>query len=150
MSIQDLVNKYCFGRDDYLKATYNETQLRSDFLDPLFELFGWDIKNTTGKPTNEREVLLEETLKANASENSKKPDYTFRLFSERKFFLEAKKPSVSIVANIDNAKQVRRYGFTAKLKVSVLSNFEFLLIYDCSVKVEKDDSHNKALIKKYH
>jgi hypothetical protein len=150
MTIQDLVNKYHSNRDHYLKATFNETQLRSDFLDPLFELLGWDIKNKSGKPTNEREVLLEEALKANASENSKKPDYTFRLFSERKFFLEAKKPSVSIETNIDNAKQVRRYGFTAKLKISVLSNFEYLLIYDCSVKVEKDDSHNKALIKKYH
>jgi hypothetical protein len=150
MTIKDLVNKYHSNRDNYLRATFNETQLRSDFLDPLFEFLGWDIKNKSGKPTNEREVLLEEALKANATENSKKPDYTFRLFSERKFFLEAKKPSVSIETNIDNAKQVRRYGFTAKLKISVLSNFEYLLIYDCSSKVEKDDSHNKALIKKYH
>ena len=150
MTIQDLVKKYHSNRKNYLKANYNETQVRADFLDPLYELLGWDIKNTAGKPTNEREVLLEEALKANVSENSKKPDYTFRLFSERKFFIEAKKPSVSIESNVDNAKQVRRYGFTAKLKISVLSNFEYLLIYDCSVKVEKDDIHNKALIKKYH
>lgn len=150
MTIQDLIKKYQVNRGNYLKASYNETQLRSDFLDPLFELLGWDIKNSTGKPTNEREVLLEEALKAHASENSKNPDYTFRLFSERKFFLEAKKPSIAVDTNTDNAKQVRRYGFTAKLKISVLSNFEYLLIYDCSVKIEKDDSHNKALIKKYH
>ncbi|MEI7636790.1 MAG: N-6 DNA methylase [Syntrophus sp. (in: bacteria)] len=151
MTIQDLVKKYKTNRiKNYLKASYNETQLRADFLDPLFELLGWDIKNTSCKPTSEREVFLEEALKGNVSENSKKPDYTFRLFSERKFFLEAKKPSVSIESNIDNAKQIRRYGFTAKLKISVLSNFEYLLIYDCSVKVEKDDSHNRALINKYH
>jgi hypothetical protein len=150
MTIQALVKKYQANRIDCLKTTYNESQLRVDFLDPLFELLGWDIKNISGKPTNEREVLLEEALKGNASENSKKPDYTFRLFSERSFFLEAKKPSVSIDVNIDDAKQVRRYGFTAKLKISLLSNFEYLLIYDCSAKVDKDDSHNKALIKKYH
>jgi hypothetical protein len=150
MTIQKLVNKYHLNRDNYLKAAYNEMQLRSDFLNSLFELLGWDINNKSGKPTNEREVLLEETLRTNVSDNSKKPDYTFRLFSERKFFLEAKKPSVSIDTNIDNAKQVRRYGFTAKLKISVLSNFEYLLIYDCSVKVNKEDNHNKALIKKYH
>ncbi|MFZ2656358.1 MAG: N-6 DNA methylase, partial [Victivallales bacterium] len=150
MTIQELVNKYHANRASYLKETYNETQLRIDFIDPLFELLGWDIKNISGKPTNEREVLLEEALKANVSENSKKPDYTFRLFSERKYFLEAKKPSVPIESNVDNAKQIRRYGFTAKLKISVLCNFEYLLIYDCSVKVEKDDSHDKTLIKKYH
>jgi hypothetical protein len=150
MTIKQLIDKYTANRDYYLTSKYNETLLRSDFLDPFFELLGWDIKNNDGKPTNEREVILEEALKANASEHSKKPDYTFRLFSERKFFLEAKKPCVSIESNNDTAKQVRRYGFTAKLKISVLSNFEYLIIYDTSVKVEKDDNYQKALIKKYH
>jgi len=125
-------------------------QLRTDFLDPLFELLGWDIKNTAGKTTNEREVLLEEVLKSTVYEHSKKPDYTFRLFSERKYFVEAKKPCISIENNIECAKQTRRYGFTAKLKISVLCNFEYLLIYDCSVEVKENDIHDKALIKKYH
>ena len=150
MTIKQLIEKYQWDRDYYLTNKYNETLLRSDFLDPFFELLGWDIKNNVGKPTNEREVILEEALKANASENSKKPDYTFRLFSERKFFLEAKKPFVKIEADNETAKQVRRYGFTAKLKISVLSNFEHLIIYDTSVKVEKDDAFQKALVKKYH
>lgn len=150
MTIKQLIEKYQSDRDYYLTNKYNETLLRSDFLDPFFELLGWDIKNNVGKPTNEREVILEEALKANASENSKKPDYTFRLFSERKFFLEAKKPFVKIEADNETAKQVRRYGFTAKLKISVLSNFEHLIIYDTSVKVEKDDAFQKALVKKYH
>ena len=126
MSIKELVRRYEANRDYYLTDKYNETLLRSDFLDPQFELLGWDIKNQAGKATNEREVILEESLKANASENSKKPDYTFRLFSERKFFLEAKKPSVAIESNNETAQQARRYGFTAKLKISLLSNFEYL------------------------
>jgi Type I restriction-modification system methyltransferase subunit len=150
MKIKQLIEKYEADRDFYLTSKYNETLLRSDFLDSFFELLGWDIKNNAGKPTNEREVVLEEALKANASEHSKKPDYTFRLFSERKFFLEAKKPCVSIDSNNDTAKQVRRYGFTAKLKISVLSNFEYLIIYDTSVKVEKEDTFQKAIVKKYH
>ncbi len=150
MTIKQLIEKYSADRKYYLTNKYNETLLRSDFLDPFFELLGWDIKNNAGKSTNEREVILEEALKANASEHSKKPDYTFRLFSERKFFLEAKKPCVAIEANNDTAKQVRRYGFTAKLKISVLSNFEYLIIYDTSVKVDETDNYNKALIKKYH
>ena len=150
MTIKQLIEKYSANRKYYLTNKYNETLLRSDFLDPFFELLGWDIKNNSGKSTNEREVILEEALKANVSEHSKKPDYTFRLFSERKFFLEAKKPCVAIEASNDTAKQVRRYGFTAKLKISVLSNFEYLIIYDTSVKVDETDNYNKALIKKYH
>jgi hypothetical protein len=150
MTIEQLVNKYKSNRNYYQTNKYNETLLRSDFLDPFFELLGWDIKNNAGKPTNEREVILEELLKASASEQSKKPDYTFRLYSERKFFLEAKKPCISIESNNETAKQVRRYGFTARLKISVLSNFEYLIIYDTSIKVENNDAFTKALIKKYH
>jgi hypothetical protein len=150
MNITDLVKKYHSNREAYLKADYNETQLRTDFLDPLFEILGWDIKNSTGKPTNEREVLVEEGLRADASANTKKPDYTFRLFSERKFFLEAKKPNVKIESDNEPAKQIRRYGFTAKLKISVLSNFEYLAIYDCSQKVGKADSVTKSRINLYH
>lgn len=150
MTIQQLINKYESARDYYLTTAYNETLLRSDFLDPFFEFLGWDIKNNAGKPSNEREVILEEPLKANATATSKKPDYTFRLFSERKFFVEAKKPAVKIESSDETARQVRRYGYTAKLKISVLSNFEYLVIYDCSEKVNKNDSFSKSRIKTYH
>ena len=137
LNIHQLVEKYEADRGIYLSDHYNEMQVRSDFLDPLFELLGWDIKNQAGCPTNVREVILEEPLKAGAFENSKKPDYTFRLFAERKFFLEAKKPSVQVEKTDKYARQARRYGFTAKLKISVLSNFEYLIIYDASEMVEE-------------
>ena len=148
--IKELVRKYHANRKAYLKASYNETQLRTDFLDPLFEILGWDIKNKNGKPTNEREVLVEEALRDDVNSNTKNPDYTFRLFSERKFFLEAKKPNVKIDSDPEPAKQVRRYGFTAKLKISVLSNFEYLAIYDCSKKVDSSHSVTKARVNLYH
>lgn len=148
--IHKLVQKYEQDRDYYRSSKFNETQVRNEFLDPLFEILGWDIRNSSGKSTNEREVLLEESLKANASTHSKKPDYTFRLFGERKFFLEAKKPCVHIDEDNEPAKQVRRYGFTAGLKISVLSNFEDLYIYDTSYPVEDTDSLTKSRIKSYH
>ncbi len=148
--LHELVRKYEQHRDYYLTPRFNETMLRSEFLDPLFELLGWDIKNTAGKRTNEREVILEEPLKQNASTHSKKPDYTFRLFGERKFFVEAKKPCVRIEADDEPAKQARRYGYSAGLKVSVLSNFEYLFIYDTTFPVKDEDSRTVALIKSYH
>ncbi len=150
MNIKYLVDKYEKERGHYRSTNYNEMQLRNDFLDPLFELLGWDIKNRNRMPTYEREVILEEPLKVNISEHTKKPDYTFRLFSERKFFLEAKKPAILIEKSDDAAKQIRRYGFTGKLKVSLLSNFEYLIIYDCSIPLEDDDNYRKARINVFH
>ncbi|MGP2655445.1 Eco57I restriction-modification methylase domain-containing protein [Malaciobacter sp. WC5094] len=150
MNINELIKKYDENKEYYQTSQYNETQLRTDFLDPFFELLGWDIRNTNGKATNEREVLLEEGIKEDTYSSTKKPDYTFRLFSERKFFVEAKKPSVKIESDEKSAKQVRRYGFTAKLKISVLSNFDYLAIYDCSQKVESTDLAHNSRIKLYH
>lgn len=150
MTVNELVEKYENDRQHYRSPGYNETQLRNDFLNPLFELLGWDIKNQKRKPTNEREVILEESLKVKDSGSTKKPDYTFRFFSERKFFLEAKKPNIEIQDSISAAKQIRRYGFSSRLKISVLSNFEHLVIYDCSVKVEGEDDHRTARVKVYH
>ncbi|MBV6640909.1 MAG: Eco57I restriction-modification methylase domain-containing protein [Cyclobacteriaceae bacterium] len=148
--IKKLVENFKRGIDHYKSSNYNEAQLRADFLDPLFTELGWDLTNSKGLSTYEREVIVEEPLKDRASSNTKKPDYTFRLFNERKFFLEAKKPNVGIEKENDPAQQVRRYGFTAKLKISILSNFEYLSIYDCSVPVDASDTYNKALIATYH
>lgn len=148
--LHNLVHKYEQNREYYRTAQYNETMLRSEFLDPLFELLGWDIKNKAGRTTSEREVLLEEPLKDNAASHTKKPDYTFRLYSERKFFVEAKKPCINIDVEDSPAKQVRRYGYSAGLKISVLSNFENLYIYDTSFAVKNSDARTKALVNSYH
>ena len=105
MEIRDLIRRFETEHDRFTKVSYNETQLRTDFLDPFFTMLGWDITNMQGKSTNQREVLVEEGLRSEANENTKKPDYTFRLFAERKFFVEAKKPFVKIetFANSYNA-----------------------------------------------
>ena len=150
MEIRDLIRRFETEHDRFTKVSYNETQLRTDFLDPFFTMLGWDITNMQGKSTNQREVLVEEGLRSEANENTKKPDYTFRLFAERKFFVEAKKPFVKIETDPQPAKQVRRYGFTAKLKISVLTNFEYLAIYDCSEPVQNTDNASKRRVKLYH
>lgn len=51
----------------------------------------------------------------------------------RKFFLEAKKPFVNIKQAWEPAYQLRRYAWSAKLPISILTDFEELAIYDCRV-----------------
>ncbi len=148
--VKNLIEKFQSEINHYKNTSYSEAQVRLDFIDPLFTLLGWDINNSSGKSANEREVIVEETLKNEKSTHGKRPDYTFRSFSERKFFVEAKKPSIDVVNGADEAKQIRRYGFTAKLPISVLTNFEYLIIYDCSTPVAEADSSSHSVIARYH
>lgn len=147
--IQDLVTKY--EKDDtYRGKSYSEAQVRTDFIDPFFENLGWDIANRQSRLVNDREVIVEEPLRVQESNHAKKPDYTFRLFSNRKFFVEAKKPSIDIVNGSEEAHQIRRYGYTAGLAISVLTNFEYLTIYDCSRPVLESDSADNYVLVRYH
>lgn len=81
--------------------------------------------------------------------NVKKPDYSFRIGTESLFFLETKKPSVDIKYDNAPAFQLRRYGWSGNLKISVLTNFADLYIYDCSVRPVESDDVGVALIAHY-
>jgi hypothetical protein len=64
----------------------------------------------------------------------------------RKFFVEAKKPSVNVKDDLAPAFQVRRYAWSAKLPLSILTDFEEFAVYDCRVKPDKADKSSTARI----
>lgn len=45
---------------------------------------------------------------------------------------------------------MRRYGWNGNLKISILTNFTDLLIYDCSIRPVETDETNVALVAHYH
>ena len=47
--LRNLVSIYNSNFDQYQQATYNETQVRVDFVNPFFQLLGWDVLNEAGK-----------------------------------------------------------------------------------------------------
>ena len=76
----------------------------------------------------------------------KAPDYAFRIGGLRKFFVEAKKPSVNIKDELEPAFQVRRYGYTAKLPLCILTDFEEFAVYDTRIKPSPSDKPSAARI----
>jgi hypothetical protein len=84
-----------------------------------------------------REVILEHSMRVEHS--ARAPDYLFRIGQTPKFFVEAKKPSVDIKTDIGPAFQLRRYAWSAKLPLSILTDFEEFAVYDCRVKPDKSD-----------
>ena len=140
--IADLVRNFQRNEADYLRAIYNETQARTDFITPLLEAFGWDVHNDAVQPLALREVIEEATVEVGEERLSKKPDYELRLARQRKLFVEAKKPSVRIDRDRASAFQTRRYGYSASLPIAILTNFHQLAIYDCQpAPVETDEAH---------
>lgn len=144
--IAELVERFSEQYDSYKKADYNETLTRRDFIDPFFKALGWDIDNKKGYAESYREVIHEDKIKVGKA--TKAPDYSFRLVGgKRLFFVEAKKPNVVVKDEIQPAYQVRRYGWSAKLPVSIITDFEEFAIYDCTKKPLPTDKASVARIK---
>jgi hypothetical protein len=97
-------------------------------------------------PESYKEVIHEDKIKIGGS--TKAPDYSFRIPGQNKlFFLEAKKPSIKIKDEIDPSYQIKRYGWNAQMKISVLTDFEEFAIYDCSKKPFPSDKSQKARLR---
>ena len=143
-SVSQLIERFREHLDAYKSGSYNETQLRREFLDPFFVALGWDVFNTKGYAGDYKDVVHEAAIKIGGT--TKAPDYSFRIGGQRKFFVEAKKPSVDVKGDPHPAYQLRRYAWTAGLPVSVLSDFEEFAVYDCRVKPSPRDKASTARI----
>jgi len=110
-------------------AGVKEAHIRQQLIDPLFVSLGWDVRNEAMIAPQYREVVPEDSLEIEGQQ--KAPDYTFRVGSQPKFFVEAKKCGININLDPAPAFQIRRYGFSAKVALSILTDFEELGVYDC-------------------
>lgn len=125
--------------------SYNEHSCRIEYIDPLLKAMGWDVSNIKGIAPQYREVIAE-----NYSNKTDRPDYTMTLRGVAKFFIEAKKPSVDISRESAPAFQTRKYGWNANHRIAVLSNFEYLIIYDTCYVPHENDGCSVARYRIYH
>ena len=141
-----LVESFRSNEDDLRRTAYNEAQVRTDYISPLLQALGWDVYNLKNRPLRLREVIEETTVDIGKEKLSKRPDYELRLARQRKLFVEAKKPSIRIESDRSSAFQVRRYGYSASLPISILTNFYQLAVYDCIPAPNESDAANVARI----
>jgi hypothetical protein len=135
--ISDLIERFERNRESYLSGQYNETQLRREFLDPFFTALDWDVDNKQGYAEAYKDVIHEDAIKIGGA--TKAPDYCFRIGGVKKFFVEAKKPSINLKEDVSPAFQLRRYAWSAKLSLSILTDFEEFAVYDCRIKPSQTD-----------
>ena len=135
--VLELIQRFDRNREAYRSPHYNETQLRREFLDPFFKALGWDIDNAQGYAEAYKDVVHEDAIRV--GEATEAPDYSFRIGGTRKFFLEAKRPSVDIKNDPNPAFQLRRYAWTNGIPLSILSDFEEFAVYDGRFKPHHQD-----------
>jgi type I restriction-modification system DNA methylase subunit len=145
--IIELVTRFDNYYERYKSLSYNETQVRREFIDPFFKALGWDVDNTQAYDDRYKEVIHEDAIKV--SGKTKAPDYSFRIGGVRKFFVEAKKPAVNLKENSEPAYQLRRYAWSAKLPLSILTDFEEFTVFDCTKKPSPSDKSSMGRIEYY-
>lgn len=122
LGIKELVAKYREIEEAGKLASYNEAQTRNEFIEPMFEYLGWDMRNLR----NKREVITEESV------SSGRVDLSFQLQGIPVFFLEAK----AIRVNLDEwkwAEQAINYSWNKSVSWAVLSDFEGVKIFNADL-----------------
>jgi predicted type IV restriction endonuclease len=146
--IHKLVETFEQNLDAY-RSSKNETELRREFLDKFFAALGWDVANEKGYDEAHKEVVHEFSVEVSGQQ--KKADYAFRAGAGRfDFLVEAKKPSIKIESSQDAAFQIRRYGWSAKLPINILTDFEYFAVYDCRAKPSYNDKASTGRILLIH
>ncbi|MEK7073132.1 MAG: N-6 DNA methylase [Patescibacteria group bacterium] len=137
--IKDLVENFKANFNHVQSTDYKEEDLRNNFLNPFFQELKWDMEDKEGKGPL-RDVHYEKIIKTGA------PDYGFYTDGKLRFFVEAKNPSVNVCTNQDAALQLRGYGWSAKVPLCILTDFEEFSIYDTSVKPKPSDQARVARV----
>ncbi|HVB55432.1 MAG TPA: hypothetical protein VNE63_03240 [Candidatus Acidoferrales bacterium] len=149
---KEVVTKLCHyfttNRQAFLAPGVKEAHIRQSLIDPLFEALGWDVGNKSMTAPQYREVIPEDSLDVEGQQ--KAPDYTFRVGSLPKFYAEAKRCGVNIGADPAPAFQLRRYGWSAKLALSILTDFEELAVYDCTLRPRPSEKASHARTQYFH
>jgi hypothetical protein len=143
-AVARLCQYFATNRQSFLAPGVKEAHVRQSLIDPFFEALGWDVRNGAMTAPQYREVIPEDSLDVEGQQ--KAPDYTFRVGTLPKFYAEAKKCGVDISADPGPAYQLRRYGFSAKLALSILTDFDELGVYDCAARPRPSDKASHARI----
>jgi predicted type IV restriction endonuclease len=102
--------------------------VKIDFINPLFETLGWDIRNTKALSPYEREVVVEK------GETIGHPDYNFRIDGQTRFFIEAKAPHEPL-HKVNHVLQAKSYAWNTKnVFIVLLTDFEEFRLFDATIK----------------
>ncbi len=122
--LKELVEKFRLNEDHYKSQSFLETQVRVEFINPLLRILGWDVDNEAGHAQEYKDVIHELH-----SGDGRHIDYVFKVGGEKKFLIEAKRPSEDVANNKLHAMQAKGYAYKEKIPLVILTDFEEFSIY---------------------
>ena len=138
-----LVERFRENRETYLSDAFNETALRLQFIDPHVRDAGLGHRQPSrrcrGVQGGGPRGLAEHRRFHQGA-------WTIRSGSEgcgSSSLRPRSRPSKSSRTSVP-AFQLRRYAWSARLPLSILTNFAEFAVYDCRVRPEKSDSPSTA------
>jgi len=129
--IRDLVKEFSECTKEELNKK-SENQIKSEFIDPLFEALGWNMRKDA-----ERE---ERVLKGRA-------DYILKLGNQEVLVIEAKRTNVNLTE--EEGRQAVSYAYHRKIKFAVLTSFKQVRIYHALSNIKNIDKNLLKDIKGY-
>lgn len=118
-------------------SKYSEAEVRTDYIDKFYIALGWDVRHEQQTNPFEQEVKVEVSQRQEGESGSKRADYAFYLapnYKQPQFFVEAKQPSKALKNNKDFYFQTAKYGWNAGTGVSILTDFEEIVVINCILK----------------
>jgi type I restriction-modification system DNA methylase subunit len=142
IAAENLIRRFQSDRIHYLSKSYSEAQARVDFITPFFKALGWDTENEAALPHHSRDVVVEAT-----DDTTGRPDYSFRVAGQTRFFVEAKAPSEELDA-ARHIIQAKSYAWNTKqVFFVVLTDFEEFRFYDASIQPDERRPEEGLLLK---
>ncbi len=123
--LKNIIEKYERLSNSNQLVHFNEERTKIELIDPLFEVLGWDMRNTE----TDNEVTREEKVSKGWV------DYGFKINGVTKFYLEAKSFKEDL-NKFEFAEQAINYSWHKGVTWAVLTNFTGIRIFNAEVKGE--------------
>ncbi len=140
--VAERIEEFERNKDILTKRGHGETNIRSNYIDVLFQALGWNMKS-------HYEVVREYAQKDRSEEGgTKKVDYGFKVNGKLKFFIEAKEASLELEKDKNAIYQAKRYAYSTngKAPLVILTDFEEFRVFNV-LKAPLFNNINRELLK---
>lgn len=141
--LKTLVERFQAAKTNLQLENSSEATIRA-WIDELLSIFGWDVQNTQQVQTEHTLGRSERERLHGIGSTNTRPDYTLVNGNVPLAFIDAKSLGVDIEHDKDAAFQIRSYGWSIGAPFSIVTNFEQMAVYNCSVMPNVNDETDFA------